>query len=288
MATRDGKGLPGDQDGSRADRQVQIGGLRVYEDVHARGEPEDDGSMKSELWKFFQKVAGGREHTKLEKFVINGDVDRSECSCGAMADSVNGRLTRVCRCIGGTGILTFKYPHGASCFRALITTHSSLHRDGYEPGSFDDEGVIKFCETCTVFSKKVRITRKTVSPSKRLFTARGGDNGSTNSEIVMEDDRVDAVEVLLNGLLGGHKQRTIEALKSSIENQEHAKAQEVITRDLIDALDDFDDVDKNQVVSDFQYGWEAIMKVAPSQCMDEARAVLEAVSYTHLTLPTKA
>ena len=36
-----------------------------------------------------------------------------------------------------------------------------------------------------------------------------------------------------------------------------------------------DDVDKNQIVSDFQYGWEAIMKVAPGQCIEEAHAVIE-------------
>ena len=110
MAAKDGNGLPGEKEENRTDREVQVGGLRVYENVYARGEPEDDGSIVSEL----------------EKIAINGDVDRSECSCGALADSVNGRLTRICRCIRGTGTVTFKYVHGSTCFKQLIPTHSAL------------------------------------------------------------------------------------------------------------------------------------------------------------------
>ena len=108
--------------------------------------------------------------------------------------------------------ITFRHVQGAACFKQLIATHSALHKDGYYLGGFDGDGVIQFCEICTVFSKKIRVLRKHASPHARVSVVSGSDLGSGSTEIVIDDDRADAIVVLLNGLLGGHEQRVILSL----------------------------------------------------------------------------
>ena len=191
---------------------VHVNNIRLFQsEMCITSEPTEDGEPLT-IWNFFQNLAGSDQTRKIKTVkVLSGS--GASCKCGAKKDGTQG-LRDLCLCRGGWATISFSSPDGAEAVTDRLDAHKRLHDSGAGPlGNRDVNGCVTFCVVCCLFQRQVHVSR--AEPPAAAELLEQPDLG-VGPMLVMPQDRLEAVIVILSGIIQGNYPRDTGMLKNSV------------------------------------------------------------------------